>query len=202
MKKIQLSVIAEIQLGHSFRSKIEEDHDGDVYVIQQRNIIQADTPAFDAHDVFRVSGHSISNLRSSLLQNNDLMFRSRGNVPKSVQFCLEPPLRQPQKKYILAAPLLRIRVQSNTILPDFLNWYLNSPAAQVVYAREQKGQTARFIDKRVLSQIEVPVMPIQKQQEVVKLAQMMQKEQDITTQLAEIRNTYYNSSLQAIIHSP
>ncbi|MDF9408817.1 hypothetical protein L7E55_10700 [Pelotomaculum isophthalicicum JI] len=67
-----------------------------------------------------------------LVKPGDLFFRSRGQVTSSTILTDDPG------KAVVAAPLLRIRVTSDFVMPEYLNWFISQEPAQAFLAAVRK----------------------------------------------------------------
>ncbi len=162
-------------MGYPFRSRLEPDLQGNVSVIQMKDVDEGNL--LHAEDAIRVS---LPNAQPRhFLRRGDLLFRSRGrsNGVTQVSADFVPA--------VLAAPLLLIRPHS--VRPDFLCWYLNAPAAQVQLASLSAGTSVRMISADALRSIEVPLPPPAEQQRIAQLAALAEQECSLQTRVAQLR---------------
>ena len=78
--------------------------------------------------------------------------------------------------YVFASYLVRLRVDRTQILPEYLNFYLNSDVGQkrlMVYATPGVSQTN--ISAGNLKKVLVPIPPIEKQHEIVNILNSLEK---------------------------
>ena len=75
-----------------------------------------------------------------LVKRKDLIFRSRGQTTTAAIIDTEIG------PAIVAAPLLRIRVTSKHVLPEYLYWFVNQPISAGVFA--QQGYWDGYDDNR------------------------------------------------------
>lgn len=107
-------------MGYSFRSRLETDAQGDVAVIQMKDIDDANLLHHEG--LLRVQ---MLDLRERhLVQVGDLLFRSRGVTYSAALVggslgCA-----------VLAAPMLLIRPQTEVVEPAYLQWFINHPSTQ------------------------------------------------------------------------
>ena len=73
------------------------------------------------------------------------------------------------------------------ILPEYLTWFLNNPAAQNILKRNAIGSSIASISKVVLENLEITVPPISKQQEILELSRLSRKENEILLKIAELK---------------
>lgn len=183
--KIELKKIVTIQSGFSFRTRLESMETGSVAVIQMKDLTSTNQVCCDELvkvDMDTPKGHHLVRL-------GDLIFRSRGLTSTSALLVDDPGVA------VLAAPLLRIRITSNSILPEYLNWYISQPPAQSYFASCAEGTALKMISKQSLENLEVFAPSIARQQLVVEMASLAAEEQRILKALTEKRNQYISSKL-------
>jgi hypothetical protein len=183
--KVELKKIVTIQSGYSFRTRLESMETGSVAVIQMKDL--ADSNQVCCDELAKVEmdtpkGHHLA-------RPGDLLFRSRGLTSTSALLVDDPGVA------VLAAPLLRIRITSNSVLPEYLNWYISQLPAQSYFTSCAEGTALKMISKQSLENLEVYVPSIAKQQLVVEMASLAAEEQRILNTLAEKRNQYISSKL-------
>lgn len=183
--KIELKKIVSIQSGYSFRTRLESMVTGTVAVIQMKDLTSANIVCCDELvrvDMDTSKGHH-------LVRPGDLIFRSRGLTSTSALLVDDPGVA------VLAAPLLRIRITSSSVLPEYLNWYISQPPAQSYFTSCAEGTALKMISKQSLENLEVFVPSIARQRLVVEMASLATEEQRILKTLTEKRNQYISSKL-------
>jgi len=183
--KVFLKDIASIQMGYSFRSRLQSVEVGQVAVIQMK----------DLSDDNVVSMNNLSFIEAEMFNENhyvkrgDLIFRSRGLSATSAIVSDDPGVA------VLAAPLLRIRVSNPQVLPEYLNWFISQLPAQVFFASHTKGTAQKMIDKKALEELEVFLPSMEKQKAMVALAALGDEEQRIMKTLAIKRKQFISAVL-------
>lgn len=183
--KIALKEIALIQMGYSFRTRLDSTDTGRIYVIQMKDLTdlnRVDISGLVSIDMETPKGRH-------LVSPGDLIFRSRGLSSTSAILTENPGLA------VVAAPLLRIRITSQEILPEYLNWFIGQPPAQAFFTSRADGTAQRIINKETLENLEVFVPPLEKQKKIVALASLMDREQEIMEKLAAKRRQYLLATL-------
>jgi restriction endonuclease S subunit len=184
--KIKIKKIAAVQMGYSFRSRLEASSGGDVAVIQMKDLLQDNT--VDCDDLMRIDMKTVKD--NHLSQKGDLVFRSRGHVATSAVLLEDPG------KAVVAAPLLRIRVTKlDKMLPEYLNWYLSQRDAQVFLTSRAMGTVQKMISKQVIEDLEVSLPSLEQQKNIVELASLSDREQSLLKALAEKREQYISKVL-------
>lgn len=183
--KVKVKDIALIQMGYSFRTRLESIDTGTVSVIQMKDLTdrnRVDSNALALVDMENPKVHH-------LVKPGDLIFRSRGLTTTSAILLDDPGMA------VVAAPLLRIRVTSRKIIPEYLNWFINQKPAQNFLASQAKGTAQKMISKETLEDIEVFLPSIGRQKTIIALASLAEEEQYILGKMAEKRKQYVSITL-------
>jgi hypothetical protein len=183
--KVNLRDIAFIQMGYSFRARLEFIDTGRISVIQMKDLTdqnRVDIKALVLVDMEKPKKHH-------LVKPGDLIFRSRGLTTNSAILLDDPGTA------VVAAPLLRIRVKDRKILPEYLNWFISQRPAQIFFKSHAKGTTQRMISKEALEELEVFVPSLDQQRAIVTMASLAEKEQQLMEKLGEKRRQYISIAL-------
>jgi restriction endonuclease S subunit len=187
--KKKINHIATVQMGYSFRSRLETSEDGRIAVIQMKDLQDDNTVSCD--DLINIELDDVK--EHHLAQKDDLVFRSRGLLTTSA-ILLEDP-----GKAVVAAPLLRIRVtMPDIVFPEYLNWYISQRDAQIFLTSRAKGSVQKMISKQAIEDMEVDLPSLEKQQSIVELASLSAREQSLLHTLANKRKQYIEAVLTQI----
>ena len=187
--KVKLKNLAIVQMGYSFRSRLEASSTGCVAVIQMKDLLQDNT--VDCGTLMKINMVAVKDHHLAL--RGDLVFRSRGHVTTSAVLLDDPG------KAVVAAPLLRIRITNHDkILPEYLNWYISQRDAQVFLTSRAKGTIQKMISKQVIEDMDVLLPTLQQQKNIVELATLSTREQGILSTLAEKRKQYIQKVLMKL----
>jgi Type I restriction modification DNA specificity domain len=187
--KLKIGDVATVQVGYSFRSRLEASGEGGVAVIQMKDL-RADN-IVDCRDLTFADITSVKN--HHLAQRGDLIFRSRGLVMNSAILVDDPD------RAIVAAPLLRIRVTSfDKVMPEYLNWYIAQRDAQSYLSSSARGTAQKMINKQVLEDMELLLPSMEQQALIVDLAGLAAREKVLLGRIAEKRNQYISTMLMHI----
>jgi restriction endonuclease S subunit len=183
--KALLKDIATIQMGYSFRSRLQATDSGSVAVIQMKDLTDENTVTCNnltLTDIIKFN-------ENHYVKKGDLIFRSRGLAATSAIVLDDPGIA------VVSAPLLKIRLINPGIMPEYLNWFISQLPAQVFLASRAGGTTQKMISKEALKELEVFVPPLEKQKDIVALAALAEEEQRIIKQLALKRKQYISATL-------
>ncbi len=185
---MRLDDLADIQMGYPFRSRLEHDPQGDVAVIQMKDIDDANL----LHTEHVVRVRLPKGKAHHLLRAGDLLFRSRGRSNGAVQ------VLEGIGPAVLAAPMLLIR--PGKVLPAYLCWYINAPATQAQLAALAEGTSVRMISAEALKALEVPLPSQATQQRIVQAAALAEQEQTLLARIAALRQCVTQHLLMQSAH--
>ncbi len=186
--KAKIKNLAMVQMGYSFRSRLEASKGGDVAVIQMKDL--PDENIVDCSELVKID---MKVKEHHLAQRGDLVFRSRGHVTTAA-ILLENPGRA-----VVAAPLLRIRVvKQDKIIPEYLCWFIGQRDAQIFLTSRAKGTAQKMISKQTIENLEVSLPSLKKQKNIVELADLSLQEQKIMSTLAKKREQHISTRLMQI----
>jgi len=175
-------------MGYPFRSRLEHDPQGDVAVIQMKDIDDANL--LHAEEVIRVT--LPKGKTHHLLCAGDLLFRSRGRSNGAAQ------VLEGIGPAVLSAPMLLIR--PHKVLPAYLCWYINAPTTQAQLAALAEGTSVRMISAEALKALEVPLPSLATQQRIVQAAALAEQEQTLLARIATLRQRLTTHMLMKLAH--
>lgn len=178
--KTKLKEIASIQMGYSFRTRLESIGTGTIAVIQMKDLTVQNR--VDCSGLLRIDIEKLG--EQHLVKQGDIIFRSRGQVTTSAILIDDPG------KAVVAAPLIRIRVTDDSVLPEYLNWFINQIPAQAFFASCAVGTSQKMISKQALENLEVFIPPLARQRTIIELATLAEEEQSLITKIADKRRQY------------
>ena len=181
---VNFGQLADITMGYTFRSRLEATPDGNLAVIQMKDL--SDDNRLELAALARIE-HAEAKPRR-FVRPGDIIFRSRGQTHTAVLIDQDPG------PAIIAAPLLCIRPLGG-VLPAYLAWFINLPATQAKLARRAEGTALRMIRKQSLAELEVILPPLAKQETIVELSNLATREQQLMARLSARRKQYVDSVL-------
>lgn len=165
-------------MGLSFRSRIEPEKDGNVALIQMRDLTEGHRLG-NPRSLIAIDGKSIP--KSHFVKHNDLVFRSRGKTTTTAIIDTEIG------KAVVAAPLLRLRVTDENVLPEYLCWFINQSSSQAFLHSRATGTAMVMIGKSALDSLQVPLPSLASQEKIATLAALSDREQALMANLAKKR---------------
>lgn len=181
--KVELESLANIRSGYNFRGKVEPSPSGKTRVIQTKDISNK-----GVLDLLSLTPVTLEDIKEDhFLENGDIILRSRGgtNFPAAT-------VRNLSFATVAAAPILIVRVNDQSVLPEYLTWHLNQPRTQGLLQMMAQSTFIPTISKAALSQLTVLLPPIRVQQAIMTLHQLVEMEsqllQEISTKRRELTN--------------
>jgi|SRR5579862_242699 len=180
---VQLKDIASVKAGHPIRGAVTSDTNGDVAVVQIKNV-QAET-GIDWPVVTRTI---LEGRRApDWLEAGDILFSARGH--RNIAVCVnEPPLKAVCSPHFF---LIRIRNEKQA-LPEFVAWQMNLPQSQTYFAQSATGSFITSIRRQVLEKTRLLLPSIEKQRLLVRFSQAAQHEKELMKRLMENRRQELN----------
>lgn len=189
--KITLSAIATILPGYHFRKAVQESTLSGTPILQASNIHKK-RPTIDLTLLNRITDSPARNV--SYVQNNDVVIAARGNQPGNYKAAV---IEDVKEKIIATSSVYIIRIKdTSTYIPQFLSLYLNSSIAQKQLFDLTSGATIKFLSRTNLSNSEIPAVPHEVQQNLIKLSTIFTKE----SSLLEKKLSLTQDLLQSIIN--
>lgn len=188
--RMKLDQVAQIYSGFHFRGKIEPDPSGVFNVIQIKDI----TPArrVDFSSLTRVSVDALAT--PPLVRRGDVLFLSRGPRQYAV------PILEEREATVAPSYFYILRPKNRTVRPDYLSWYLNQEPFQGSLRGLVQGTHMPFIPKHRFSELEVVIPPVETQEKIVALNELLEREEQLAAELALNRRRLVESLCIAAAH--
>jgi len=163
---MKLKEIAEIKSGYLFRFRLRSDKDGDIKVIQLKDVKEDGVLNIDG--IYSVD--FAPSKRTEFLQKGDILFKAKSNKHVAAVFDTK------MENVIATVHYFILRIKSTSMLPEFLAWYLNEKPAQKYFDFNAAGTRIPIINKKALEELEVPSASLEKQKKVVAIYKLMNRE--------------------------
>lgn len=174
---MQLMDLANIYSGYSFRERISDDPDGDVFVVQVGDLEAAGTIRWQEVLKTRLPRRG----RATWLQNGDLLLAAKGsrngvavvdNIPGEA---------------ICVSNLFIIRVNPDSLLAEFLATYINDGPGRHYIEQAAEGARVQHLRKTALEAMPLTPPVLSQQQHIVALKRAMDDELAVLERLKENR---------------
>lgn len=180
MKVKELKDIATVSMGVAFRSRIEPSRNGDVTVIQMKDLGKDNR----VHSGHAVCVDYVSPKRSQIAQIDDLVFRSRG-LTNTAAIVVETFMYA-----IVAAPLLHIRPDRRQVIPAFLQWWINQASSQNYLRSRAEGSVLKMVSANTLRELPITLPPLERQQKIADFYKCSIEEQALLEKLKDRKARY------------
>lgn len=181
----KLKDIAIINMGYSFRERLDLNPDGNVSVVQIKDL--GEDPRVNLAKLGKVKLDGFKDNHMAI--KNDIIFKTRG-VYNTASI-----INEDAEAVIVAAPLLIIRITKDHIMPEYLNWFINHPKTQLALAGKARGTSLMMISKQELGELEISIPSLKKQGLIVELAALAYREQHLLKMIADKKKEYMSSLL-------
>lgn len=159
----------QIEVGQTFLSKQISAEDGNICLIEPR-MMDAGAIGYAETKWVQYSGKKI-------LQRGDVLFVSRGKFEAAV-FEFDIPSVATNAFFVLRP--------NDQIKSGYLSAFLNSHQAQQHFRRKQKQTTAKFVSKDDLLELDIPLVPIEQQDEIIQATDSLKQTEQLLSQKAQI----------------
>jgi len=177
---MKLNDIADIKTGITFRNRLLDNLDGEIEVIQMRDI-NADLSI--SNRLVRISNEQIK--AKHFLQPGQLILLAKGKYTKA---CM---IVQSEKKRVISSAFFSIRIKpTQKVLPEYLQWFLNLPQSEAYFRSNASGTSMFSLPMSVLKNLDVAVPPIEIQERIVHLVQDREQEKVTLMALEEKKDAY------------
>ena len=172
--------------GYSFREKIEHNPNGDIGILQMKDI-KDNYLSFDYHNVDKVSNFLFKD--KFYLQKNDILFVSKGTNNFAIA------VENVNFKIVPSATFFVIRLEEKKIIPEYLVWYINQKEAQNYFNEKKAGTYVPNLNKQDIMELPVKVPPLKTQKAIAKTAVLLNKEIEILDKIKSFRKDLIQNQL-------
>jgi Type I restriction modification DNA specificity domain len=160
MSLTNLKNLATLMAGHPLRGSIENAPDGDIAVVQMKDVNPEGR--INLAQLYRVVLTGRKN--PDYLCEGDILFVGRGYRIFSV-------LVERDLDHTVAGPhffIIRVKAGKALVRPDYLTWYLNHKQAQRYFSQHVAGTALPHINRSTLEDLPIVVPPLEVQARIVK----------------------------------
>lgn len=181
--------------GKFFRGKIKEDKNGENFVIQLRDIVKNERGDYlDLKNIIRTNVSKKGNVE--YLKAGDVLITVKG--AKKYAFHLEkvpPKTVISQHFHLLRSP------DPTVILPEFIEFSVNSTKCQNWFARKCPGSYESTLSRETLERLPLPALRIGEQQKIVNLIRETRAEKKLLLDLIENREHQLKAFANKLINT-
>lgn len=191
----ELNKIADIVSGYTFRESIQNDTNGEISVLQAKNV-SLSKDITSTEELVKVSSHSI---RTPLfLEYNDVVLVSRGSGAGTFKSNV---FNTYDKNVVPSSSVHVIRIKDPMVLPKYVSLYLNSVAGQMKLQKIMSGAVIQTVPLKHLVDFKIPMPPIHMQKSIIALHENLQEQERIMKRKQEIQKTIINASFNNLVNN-
>lgn len=182
----KLSFLADIRSGFTFRESCggAVGYDG-CAVVQVRNVINN-----DFNNLFCTAKNNFKS--ANFLQRGDVLITNRG--------CVKAAVYNQNAVAVANNSLFVVRVKKNNLLPEYVALLINSDFVQKELKKLQDFGMTVALSIKVLRDLEIPMLPVKKQQELVAFADMVAQQERIFTKISDLNNKLINNIIRGALN--
>ncbi len=185
-----LSKLADIRVGYSFRTKIENDPLGEVRVLQISDIRNSGELDPEALPLVQ---WTVAN-KPPFLRRGDVVMPARGDHYEALVIESDEPM-------VASGQLFVIEPRQAGVRSDYLCWFLNQPESRNYMQKNRAGSSIPSLSRAALGDLPVTVPSLEIQQKILDLAQLWQQEQSLSQQLLANRQKMLDGIYSKLLES-
>ena len=185
MKYRKLESFAEIKSGYAFRSAILGDSDGRLTVIQPKDIISG-------------GDNKLIHMKSGTVPDHHIIDRGSVLVTNRGTFCAR--VFNERFKAITTSGVFVVHLDPDAgITSEYLAMYINSEIGQRQIASKQESMTVPALTVRQMQELEIPIIPREKQDLLSKAFNASQRCKDVLSEMQKQNKSLMNQILKGAI---
>ena len=171
--------------GYSFRRKVEHDPNGDVSVIQMKDL--EDNYSRITNNLTRIDVASVP--PKYFLQKGDVLFISKGANNYAVVYDLD------LVKAVAASAFFVLRADVEKVNPYYMAWYINQKPVQKYILDNRAGTYIPNINRDTILGIQLSLPEVEIQNLIAKVDSLSIREKYLNEKLTSFRKILINSVL-------
>lgn len=172
--RVLLKDIAEIQTGVFAKPNVE----GDIVCLQANDFDENGHHLGYWKPTILLSSLSLKHL----LHKGDVLFASKGSKNFAAVRSTDHPMAVASTSFFV------IRLLRADILPEYVKWFLNQPDTIQRLKSEAKGTSIPSISKKSLEQIAIPLIPLDKQNLILKIDDLRMIQKELLQKIASLKD--------------
>ena len=181
---MRIKEFCNIRMGHAFRERLVNVPDGNVMVIQPRNISSAGIMSFSRGEPLKTD---VSQPKQ--LKQGDVLVVNRGRFAATV-FDLPDT-----GTWIVPSSILVLSVKKESILPEYVACYFNSAKGQRMFRRHYEQTTVPFISTKNLANMDMSIPPLERQRALIAFEKSTKEYACLTNRKRELQRQILSNAL-------
>ena len=124
-----------------------------------------------------------SKIEKHLLKNGDVLFAAKGSRNFAAWY------ENDKIPAVASTSFFVMRLFDKNVLPGYLTWFLNHPDTQSLLKGQARGSSIASISKAVLSELEIPIPSIQKQELIIRIFKLRNSERTLKQKIENLRES-------------
>ena len=191
MKK--LKHIAKITTGFTFRSRIEVSIEGNVKVIQMKDLGKDNIVHPKGCIVIEQFNQKHDLKCHHFVLKGDIIFRSRGQTNTAAL------LNEHSANTIVAAPLYIVRPEKDLVVPEYLLWWINQRTSQAYLSSRSMGTMLKMVSKQSLEELEIHLPSLKQQRIIADIFKLSMQEQQILEKIKVLKEVHSHGILMKLV---
>lgn len=172
--------------GYSFRGKITPAKQGDLRVIQLKDVENDYTTI--GNDCIFVNKDQVKG--KYYLKDGDILFISKGANNYAIPFYADDNYPS-----VASSAFFIVRLDETKANANFVAWYINQSKVQQYLESQAMGTYTTSINRETIENIPILLPPISQQKKIANIAALAAKEQNLYNQLLEEKNRLIRTQL-------
>lgn len=184
---MNIEQIVSLMAGHPFRGSIQDTPDGEVSVVQMKDVDPGN--GIDSANLVRVN--LMGRKKPDYLKLGDIIFIGRG-------YRLYAVLVDKELEHTVAGPhffIMRIKPNRRDVRADYLTWYINHKRAQKYFSQYVAGTALPHINRNTLENLPVILPPLAVQDQMMKAHYCRLKEKALLETLIQKKTQFLDELL-------
>ena len=180
-----LKELTSITLGYSFRRRIESTSDGNLCIILMKDI---NKNILNYKGFYKIE--TDKKIKEDFyISKGDILFSAKGSHNNAVY------IERDLTETVASAHFYILRIKANTLLPEYLAWYINQKPAQSYIQKYSRGTAINYINRQNLENLEVAVPDLETQKKITALYNLSVRETELISQIHDFKNKVTNQVL-------
>lgn len=186
---MKITELCHVRAGTSFPQKVQNEESGDFWVMESK--------CANSDGSIELSELTLASLQQTPMPNNwligqSILIRGKGGSHQALLFeDTDKDLPIFATSYFL---ILTLKDTTNTSA-KFLTWLINQPEQQEKLKLLASGTTIQHLTKKKFLNFEVDLPTLDKQRQLIELANLMNEEKQLVEDIKKLRREYYQISI-------